>query len=142
MVVNRKPTGRASSVPAGLAWGLVAAMIMTVSGTALLALMIHREKTPFDRLGYGIMVTIILSSFVGAILSSGKIKRRRLVMCLASGVSYYAMLLILTALFFGAQYRAVGETGLLILCGSMLAAFGGIIPKSKAHQRKIRIPNG
>ena len=137
MVVNQKPTGRASSVPVGLAWGLGGATSTMVIGTALLALLIDKEKMPYDQIGYGIMAVMILSSWIGASVTWRKIKRRRLMVCLTSGVVYYAALLMLTALFFGGQYRAVGETGLLILCGSMLSAFGGIIRKTKVRQRKI-----
>jgi len=42
-----------------------------------------------------------------------------------SGIIYFATLLVITALFFGAQYSAVGETSLLVLCGSILAALTG-----------------
>lgn len=142
MVVNRKPTGIASSVPAGLAQGWMVFLAMILAGSAGVAALVSMEKMAENHLGYGIMVVLLLASWLGAVVSRKKIKRQNLPVCLASGGIGLASLLLITGLFFGGQYTAVGETSLLICCGSLLAAMGGKTRKTKGAQRKFRIPNG
>lgn len=137
MTVNRKPTGTASSIPAGLGWGCASATAVMLMGTFVTAKMIDKEILGWNRSGYAIMVILLLSSWVGAMMASGRIKRRRLTICMAAGAVYMIMLMLMTALFFGGQYNGVGETGLLILCGSTLAAFSQ--PKKRNGRIKAKI---
>ena len=142
MVINRKPTGRASSVPAGLAYGWVAFMTVLFAGIAGLASLINGEKISMTHMGYGIMAVLMVGAWSGAMISNRRIKRNKMIVCLSEGVICFITLLLITALFFGAKYSAVGETGLLIFCGSMMPCFGGRRRKTKAGQGKFRIPNG
>lgn len=139
MTVNRKPTGTASSIPAGLVSGALAAMITTLVGAAVMAKLIDREILAQNSTGYGVMVILLLASWLGAVTAAGKIKRQRLIICLASGAIYFGLLLAATALFFGGQYSGVGETGLLIFCGSMLGIFTGYAGKTGKNRRKIKM---
>lgn len=141
MVMNRKPTGRASSMPAGIGWGIVTELSVTVALAALLAKLVETERMQESAIGYGVMVILVLASFVGAWVSAAKIKRQRLVVCLLSAVIYFALLLSMTALFFGGQYSGVGETGLLIFCGSMLGVFTGYGGKTGRKRQKFRLHN-
>lgn len=138
MTVNRKPTGTASSIPAGLVSGAMTAAGITLILSAVVARMIDKQLLSWDNMGYGVMGILLAASWLGAIITAGKVKRQRFLMCVLTGVLYYGILLAVTALFFGGQYSSVGETGLLIFCGSVLAAFTGISRKSK---RKPRIHN-
>ena len=54
-----------------------------------------------------------------------KMKKQVLPVCLACGIGYFGLLILLTALFFGGEYSGVGASGLMILCGSILAAMTG-----------------
>lgn len=137
MVVNQKPSGRASSVGAGLAWAGLTSLLMTLAGTGVVAALVSAEQLQQKHIGYGVMVVLLLASWVGAMVAWKKIKRQKLAVCLGAGGVYFAALLAITALFFGAQYSGVGETALLILCGSLLTAFAGITPKPKRNIRKI-----
>lgn len=139
MTTDRKPTGRASTIPAGLAYGLLISLTVTVAGAAVLAWLIHREILPEGQTGYGVMVLLLLASWLGAMAARGKTKRLRLAVCLASGGVYFLSLLVMTALFFGAQYSGVGETGLLVFCGAILAAFTGLRRKTGRKPIKLKI---
>lgn len=141
MTVNRKPTGTASSIPAGLAGGTLVSAGITLAGALLTANLIGREVLSWNRCGYAVMVILLLSSWGGAMVAAGKIKRQRLLVCLGSGAIYFIMLLLATALFFGGQYSGVGETGLLIFCGSMLGSFVRLEGKNRRKGRKIRLRN-
>ena len=132
--------GKASSMPAGLVWGGVSGMISTLVLSALLAWMIVEGKLRQNQMGYGIMVILTVSAFLGAKTAFAKVQRRRLMVCTGAGAVYFAMLLSVTALFFGGQFSGVGETALMILCGCGMAfllkkpAGNGIrAPKIKAR---------
>lgn len=122
MVTNKRAGGRASSTAAGLAIGAVLSMAITVGGCAVVAWLIARETLREEALGYGVMAVLFLSALIGALVAAGRIKRRRLIMCLASGGIYFLLLIAMTALFFGGQYGAVGATALCVVCGSLVAA--------------------
>ena len=65
MVANKKITGRATSLPAGLAIGAVCSLAATLILTAILAKLVEAETLPVEKVGYGIMVLLIVSSFAG-----------------------------------------------------------------------------
>lgn len=88
----------------------------------MLAKLVMDEKMAMEHVGYGIMILLLAASFLGAVTAQGKIKHRKMLVCLLSGLVYFIMLLAATALFFGGQYTGVGVTGLLILGGSGTAA--------------------
>ena len=111
---NQKSTGRALSIPGGIAMGTCLSMILTIFSCAVLAWMVDNEKMQWE-----------------------KMKRQRLMVCLLSGAAYLAVLLSLTALFFGGQYQAVGVTSALILAGSGTAGLLGVKPAGKRSHRKI-----
>lgn len=113
--------GKASSVPAGFVWGGVVSLTATVVFSTILAWLIIGEKVQQSQLGYGIMAILPVAAFLGAKTAFAKIQRRRLLVCAGAGVVYFGMLLSATALFFGGQYSGVGETGLMIFCGCLLA---------------------
>ena len=141
MRVNRKPTGRAVAVPVGMGWGLLTSASITLLGCLVAAYLINREILSWNHSGYGVMAILLLSAWAGAAVSAGKIKRRRAVMCLGAGTAYFLMLMAVTALFFGGQYSGVGETGLMIFCGSMLGVLTGIWEKRGRNTSKFRARN-
>lgn len=141
MVVNQKPTGRASSMPGGLAFGAVVSVAVTVIAAVALAWMMDKEILSQDQIGYGVMVLLVTASFAGAMASFGKIKRLRMMVCVASGVIYFGLLLSLTALIFGGQFNGVGVTFLLITAGSLSAALMGLRVGKGRKIKKFKMPN-
>ena len=141
MVVNRKPTGRAMSLPAGLAVGALFSLGATLILAAVLAKLVESETIPVEKIGYGIMILTVLSAFTGAMVSFSRIKRQRLLVCGVSGAIYFAILMSITALFFGGQYSAVGITALLVLGGSAAAAFLGLRQRGGRKRKKIKVPH-
>lgn len=133
MVVNQKVTGRASSVPAGLATGALTGLAITLITSYLAAYMASRELLDRDVFGYCAMAVLILASFVSAKVAVAKIKKLPLQMAAASGLLLYVLLLSMTALFFGGRYDALGVTLVLVLIGS---GAGGILASGKPKRRK------
>lgn len=123
--MNQKVTGRASSIPAGLAIGGAISLVITIVGAMIGAWLMGYEKLQEQQIGYCAMIILLGSAFIGAWTAAGKIKHRRLFVCFSSGAVYFCTLLAVTALFFGGQYQAVGVTALVVLAGSISAAFMG-----------------
>lgn len=137
-----KPTGKTSSMPGGLAAGAGVSLGLTLGGTGLMAWLVNRELLEMEAVGYGILGMLLMASFLGAMAAFRRIRRRRMVVCLASGGVYLGMLLSITALFFGGQYSGVWTTALLILAGSLTAGLLGVRRGRGGKVQKIRIPRG
>ncbi len=122
MTQTQKPTGRASSIPAGLAFGALISITVTILMALILAKLVQTEVLLQEQIGYGVMVLLLASSFLGAATAQGKVKHRRLMICMLSALIYFFILMSITALFFGGQYSAVGVTAGVILAGAGTAA--------------------
>ena len=122
MIAVKKPTGRAMSIPAGLAVGAAISGLITLLGCLILTWMVLKGSMVFEFIGYGIMILLLLGAFLGAAVAQGRVKHRRSMVCMLSGLVYFLILLAITALFFGGQYSGIGVTALLILAGAGTAA--------------------
>lgn len=138
MAGKLKKTGRAASIPAGLLSGLAVSLCITLLGTGIIAKTLDLEVMEEKSVGYAIMVMLITASYAGALVSKLRIKRQFLLVCVLSAALFFLSLLAITALFFGGRYEAVAVTGVLVLCGSMLA----LMPKGqgrRGRKRKISV---
>lgn len=138
MTVNRKVTGTAVSMPAGIAIGCVVSLLLTLAGSSLAAKLISDEILKETAIGYGSMLIVLLASALGAVTAILRVKRRYLQVCLLSGVSYYGLLLCITALFFGGQYQGMGVTAMLVLAGVGSVVLLGTKEKKTKNFRKGR----
>ena len=125
MVRNRKPTGTAMSLPAGIGIGVAVAVVLSLTGAALTAWLLDSGSMPQDGIGYGAMMILLLSAAAGSWTAISAVKHNRLAVGMATGGVYLALLLGMTALFFGGAYQGVAPTILLVLAGSMAAALIG-----------------
>ena len=137
MVANRKVTGRASSIPAGLGIGTAVALGITILGSIITAMLVNNQTIGEESIGYCAMGISLLSSGVGAYTAQAAVKRQRLIMCAAAAGCYYISLLGMTALFFGGQYQGMGVTALVILCGAALVVLLGA-KGGGAHNKKLK----
>ncbi len=140
MTAKRKTTGTTMSMPGGLAMGGLVSLGITLAGSAILAWLVDEEMMAMESIGYGIMVMLLGASFLGAVTAYGKIRRRRLLVCAASGLVYIGILLSITALFFGGQYSGVAVTVLLVLAGSVAAGMLGLGQGRGGRRKKIKLP--
>ncbi len=118
MIRNHTTTGRALSMPAGLAIGLCVSLVTTLMLSAILAELVSTEKLEWGKIGYGIMTILLITSVIGSKATCIMIKRRKLMVCLLAGLLYWISLIMITALFFGGQYDGMGVTGSVVFCGS------------------------
>ena len=134
--MERKNMGRASSVPGGLIMGAGIGVGTTIMAAAAMALLIHYDKMKWEAVGYGIMVTLLAASFMGSKMTYGKVRRQKLLVCMLTGVAYYGILALMTALLFGGQFAGAGVSALLILAGSGSAALLGSAPGRGGRSEK------
>lgn len=127
------------SMSGGLLVSTTVSLGITLLSSAVLALLVDREKLSWDTVGYWVMAVLLVSSFAGSATACRTIKRRKGIVSLASGAAYYAVLLGITALFFGGQYEAVGVTALLILSGSISAALISTTKRTRKKGKNRRI---
>ena len=98
-------------------------MVLTVIMASILAWLMSREIIKENGIGLASAIILIGCAAIGSAVASGKIKHRRLLVCMVTGCVYYLMLLCCTALLFGGQYQGMGETALTVVGGSAAAAF-------------------
>ena len=127
--------GRAVSMPGGLAIGAGISMLVTMIVAAIGANLVMKQILPQENIGYCSIIALLAGGITGAITASAKVKHRKLVVCLLSGLVYYVTLLSITALFFGGQYEGMGVTFVTIAIASVAAA---LISSREGKQQKHR----
>ena len=138
MVTNRKTYGKSLSLPAGIGIGIGITILMILSGCTVVAFLLNRETLGMELLGYGAMVVLLLSSYVGAIIAAGLIKRRRLMVCGIHALITLLILLVINGIGFGGSVSGLGATIALLLGGAGCAVLtnpGG----NRKRRRKLKI---
>ena len=121
MVTRQKVTGRASSVPSGLAAGAAVSMAVTVIICSLAAWLITSEIIPQKQIGYCSLAALLLSAILGSMTAMSRMKRKQLIVSLMSGGIYYGLLMGVTILFFDGSFQGMGVTLVAVLVGSVIA---------------------
>ena len=139
MVRNHKVTGTSSSIPAGIAFGVALALLVSLGGAAITTYLVHNEIVRQESIGLAAIVILTIAAAVGAALAMIRIKRLKMQMCLLTGLFYYLALIGMTALFFGGQYQGMGAAALAVLAGSGLVAILGMKEKKigKMKHKKV-----
>ena len=120
-MVKTKQSGRAMSMTSGILVGTITALITGIIGICITAKLIEMEIIAYQKIGYGALITLVVSSWIGSITSIKRVKRQKNIAAILTGLCYYGLLLVIVAAFFGGEYNGVAETGLLILCGNILS---------------------
>lgn len=136
MVVNRKPSGTAKSMPVGLALGWVTEMLVTVAACTLLAALILNGQAGWGAMGYGVMGILLLSAYLGAATACSQVGRRKLMVCGISGAIYLLTLAAIVVLFFDGKFDAVWVPTLLVAGGTAAAALLHCREKQEKSRRK------
>jgi len=118
MAIARKHTGKANSIPGGLAIAGFVSLMITMAFSAVIAGCLDAEKITWTHAGYWIMAMLFMASFVGSKCAFASVKRQRFAISMMTGVLYWGLLLCITALFFGGDFSAIWETAAVIAAGS------------------------
>ena len=139
MKMNRRSAETSMSMPAGIGIGGIWSLAITILLSAITAKLIEMETVSQKNAGFFVIVILLASSITGALQAFRKIKARRMMVCLISGLVYFCVLLSMTALLFEGQYQGVGVTGLVILCGSCCAGLMGLHEKKHSRRGKMAL---
>lgn len=131
MGYNANTTTKTTSIPVGLLMGLGAACLATIMSAAIFTCLIAGQQLEETALAPASVITILLSTFVGAMVSAGKVGKRRLIVCVCSGGFYFLSLLCCNILFFEGQFRGLPAAILVVLGSSTVAGLLGLRQKGQ-----------
>lgn len=129
----KKAKGTATAIPIGVLWGAIISLLMTIISALMLTWLTLNGITDQEKLGYSIMVSILLATMIGSFVSSTLVKRRKLLICWVTGMAYYITLLEINALLLGRNFQGVIAEGLLITEGSLIS---GILQFMKQRHKE------
>ena len=125
-------------MPGGVAAGVGSAAMSTIMLSAVTAWLVERGSLSQEKMGYAAMIVLLLSGYMGAEMAYRKIRERKTMVCLLTGAGYFLLLLCVTAMVFGGQYRAVGVSAFLIFGGAGCAALIRKAPFKRGNRRRIK----
>lgn len=131
MAVNRKITGKETSLLKSLLKGTAAGIILTLAGCALMSRLIVGEVLKDTSIGYCATGILVISSYAAAVVAMRAAKEKTAVISLISGLIYYGILLLVNAFCFRRGYEGLPVTALLILAGTGGALLIQIRPHNK-----------
>lgn len=130
----KKQTGHAPSVVKAVGFGTALGAMWTLVCAMILAKLVDGEVLSMEKIGYGSMVTQLSAVFLGATAAFRRGGHMGMACALAMGLSYYLLLLLVNALFFGGHFTGMGITLMLVV----LASGGAVLAAGKGSGRKPR----
>lgn len=128
----------ATSMPKGIAAGIAVSLCVTLIGAMILAWLVATERMGEQTVNAGCFVILVVAALLGAVISSGAIRDKRMLVSGISAGGYYLALLGM-ALVFGGKFEGLGTTALAILVGGGASLLLGLVGnKSGAHRHKFK----
>ena len=124
-MTRKQRNGKPWTMPGGIGLGVVMAMGWTIGMAILTGKLMDAERLAMESVGYASMVILVSAAWIGCTIAYGKIRKQKAMVCAMTASGYFLSLLAVTALFFGGQYRGIGATALMIVCGCALAMMVG-----------------
>lgn len=126
--VNQKETSMAVSLLTGFA----ISWILTTIATIIITILVFGERLGEDAIQPAAVITMMVATFISSVLAGKMQSNKRLLICLAGGVVYYASLVGCNALFYDGEYNGL-LGGLLTITGCSLVA--GLVITRQKRQR-------
>lgn len=124
-------------LPSGIGIGIAVCLVCTVVMAAIGASLLSSERIGEENAGYITVISIFLSSICGSLVAIWVTNEKRMPVCIAVGAGYFLSLLAMTALFFGGAYGGVGESGAVILAGTLSVVLLGL-KSNNMHKKRRR----
>ena len=121
------------SIPEILTIGTLISGLITVMMAMIIAFMVGKESVSEEFISTAAVITIILSSFISAMVVAQMITERAMVICLACGAIYYVCLLCGKAILFRGEYQGLLGTALTIIGCDVVAVLVSV--GQKAHSK-------
>ena len=138
MAAKRKITGSGVSIPVGIVIGVAVSVGVLLVGALLSAYLVMIETISLDGIGVAASCILALATALGCWLASVMTKKQKLLVCGATALAIFLVLLSVTAVAFDGVFTGVGSSALMILLG----AGGSLLPglRKKSGKNKIKIP--
>lgn len=130
-----RKAGKQKSLPVSIGIGISVSLLLTLIAAFMLAILIESGKISVKAMGYGVMIMLMTSSFLGAIIASRQIISKTMIVSIITSTCYFIALLCTTALFFDGMYRGIPATALVVFAGGLIA---GLLPKGQGGATKMR----
>ena len=135
---SMKNTG---SIPMAVLFGVCMSLLVTVLGSGGVSFLIHREVLSETAMIYGVIILLLISSYMGGVTGYRKVNEKRLLVSMLTALIYFLILMIMTAIVFEGKYSGIGVTGMVIFCGAALAALPKKERSREGKRHKIKIPS-
>lgn len=130
-----------ASLPAGISAGILSAVITTLCASALTAKLLQNQWLDVEKTGYGAMVILFFTAWIGSVVSQSRMKQFKIQVCLFFALTYFVLLLGIKTMFFEGELSGAGETALLIIGGSLLTLFQKRNTQKKKKRRNRKLHN-
>lgn len=140
-MISQKATGRSKSMPLGVCSGVGLSLAVLSAMLALLSGMILKGVIHEARIGYGIMVSLMLASCIGTSTAIFLVKRRKWMVSILTGGGMLTLLALLSVILLGGKLEGIPASGAVIFGGSVLAALmqkDGNPARTKRHRLRRR----
>ena len=135
-----KKLGSSNLTIKSVAMGSAVSIVVTVILVAIFAAMISTETIDNAWADYCTLLVLLLSATLGSMTAIRSATEKKLYLGLSVGGIYLLVLLAMTALLFGGQYRGVGVSAFVVFSGAILAVLmgQGCRKSRKSRRSKIR----
>ncbi len=123
------------SVPLGLGLGIAVSIGITLLAAVILAVLVDSQTMHPESVSTGIYIALVLASAAGTLTALAAVKQQLLLVSVLLGAVYLGMLLSMTALFFGGEYKGQGTAAVTVF-GTCLAI--SLLQLRTGHRRKPR----
>ena len=138
----RKAKGKSTTAVGAMAKGVLWAVLLTLAGAVTLGKLVDRQILQMESVGYGAMAVLGVSAWVAASSAiKGMYGNRYLNAAIGSGV-YFAVLLLVNALFFGGEYPGFWSGLAVTLLGMGTAVLTTGQGRGRASRKRYKIPKG
>lgn len=127
-----------SKLPAAVGTGSVISVVITFILTMLIAALVNMERITEENVGYYVLAIMLVSSYTGGYIACRKMGSKRLMVSLLSGTVFLCILVGINILLYEGKFEAVGQTYLLIMCGSILSSMWTSRDSIRTKNRKYR----
>ena len=111
----KKSVNAEATVLGTIALGCAVAITVSLLGCLTISIMINSDVLAEEKMGYAVLLVTSLSSALGAITVRRGNRRSRLLKAMLVGVTYCAILVVMSLVLFAGPGDGVGVTCLLIL---------------------------
>lgn len=112
---NKKRYGSTRNPAASIGVGVGLSVLVMLIGALVVTALLLNEIIGCERLDISVLIVTVLATAVGSACSSLRNGRTIFLVALGSSLGFFTILLSVTALFFGGQYRGLLVTLLVVL---------------------------